>query len=221
MNKAAIIYIVLIIIILLAVTYYYMSVGSSASSSASTTPSSGSTYVAPSSGSTYVAPSSGSTYVAPSSTSFVSTNTPSTSSTRYINVASLPPPQISATSTPTSTTATTTTATSTAFGATGIYYYAPSPPNITYAQAQSIVSSLGVVIASPAQLTQGGMQGINFCNYGWLNNGKAGLYMQTANPNCGPQGLSYNNSNIAYGIWVYGVVPMSVFASGSPSFAVM
>ena len=220
MNKAAIIYIVLIIIILLAVTYYYMSVGSSSASSASTTPSSGSTYVAPSSGSTYVAPSSGSTYVAPSSTSFVSTSTPSTSSTGYINVASLPPPQISDTSTPTSTTATTT-ATSTATGATGIYYYAPSPPNITYAQAQSIVSSLGVAIASPAQLTQGGMQGINLCSYGWLNNGKAGLYMQTANPNCGPQGLSYNNSNIAYGIWVYGVVPQSVFASGSPSFAFM
>lgn len=104
---------------------------------------------------------------------------------------------------------------------TGIYYYAPSPPNVTYAQAQSIASGLGVSIASPAQLVAGGAKGINLCSYGWLNNGQPGLFLQTAQANCGPQGLSYNVATTAYGIWLYGVIPPSVLASGSPSYAIV
>lgn len=151
-----------------------------------------------SSTSSSAASSSGSSYVAPSSGSSSSGSSYVAPSTQTVNTAAAPSAK-----------------------QTGIYYYTPSPPNVTYAQAQSIASSLGVAIASPAQLVAGGTQGINLCSYGWLNNGKPGLFMQAATVNCGPQGLSYNNSTVAYGIWVYGVIPASVLASGSPTFAIV
>ena len=104
----------------------------------------------------------------------------------------------------------------------GVFLYIPPQGNTTYAQAQTIAAGMNVAIASPAQLLAGGQSGsINACAYGWLSNGQPGLYMQTATTNCGPQGLSYNVSTTAAGIWLYGNIPQSVLSGPSSNYAIV